>query len=54
VEISDTRVILKDAKLPDGTTKTIEAVDGGTDAPGNYWLVSGKLSGIVPKFSAAP
>lgn len=37
-----------------GTTKTIEAVDGGTDAPGNYWLVSGKLSGIVPKFSAAP
>jgi ribose/xylose/arabinose/galactoside ABC-type transport system permease subunit len=34
--------------------KTVEAVDGGTDAPAKYWLVSGKLTGILPKFTAAP
>jgi simple sugar transport system permease protein len=34
--------------------KTVEAVDGGTDAPANYWLVSGKLGGILPKFTDAP
>ena len=37
-----------------GQVKTVEAVDGGTDAPANYWLVSGKLTGILPRFSAAP
>ena len=37
-----------------GQLKTVEAVDGGTDAPANYWLVSGKLSAILPKFTAAP
>jgi ribose/xylose/arabinose/galactoside ABC-type transport system permease subunit len=37
-----------------GQVKTVEAVDGGTDAPANYWLVSGKLTGILPKFTAAP
>ena len=37
-----------------GQSKTVEAVDGGTDAPSNYWLVSAKLSAILPKFSAAP
>jgi len=37
-----------------GQSKTIQAVDGGTDAPAAYWLVTGKLSGILPPFSAAP
>ncbi len=37
-----------------GQEKTVQAVDGGTDAPANYWLVSGKLSAIVPKLDAAP
>jgi hypothetical protein len=37
-----------------GQQKTVQAVDGGTDAPAKYWLVSGKLTGIVPKFTAAP
>ncbi len=37
-----------------GQQKTVEAVDGGTDAPAKYWLVSGKLSGILPKFSVVP
>ncbi len=37
-----------------GQAKTVQAVDGGTDAPANYWLVTGKLSAILPKFTAAP
>ncbi len=37
-----------------GQLKTVKAVDGGTAAPANYWLVSGKLSAILPKFSGAP
>ena len=37
-----------------GQVKTVEAVDGGTDAPAKYWLVSGKLTGILPKFTSAP
>lgn len=37
-----------------GQLKTVQAVDGGTDAPANYWLVSGKLSAILPPFNAAP
>jgi hypothetical protein len=40
--------------LYQGQTKTVEAVDGGTDAPANYWLVSGELAGIVPKFTTVP
>jgi simple sugar transport system permease protein len=36
----------------DGTAKNVQAVDGGTDAPPNYWLVSGKLAEILPKFGA--
>jgi len=36
-----------------GQEKTIKAVDGGTDAPAGYWLVTGKLSSILPKFPAA-
>jgi galactofuranose transport system permease protein len=30
-----------------GQTKTVKAVDGGTDAPSNYWLVTGLLSAIL-------
>ncbi|MGZ8437121.1 MAG: ABC transporter permease subunit [Candidatus Limnocylindrales bacterium] len=37
-----------------GKQKTVQAVDGGTDAPAKYWLVSGKLTGILPKFTSAP
>jgi ribose/xylose/arabinose/galactoside ABC-type transport system permease subunit len=37
-----------------GQQKTVQAVDGGTDAPAKYWLVSGKLTGILPKFSGLP
>ncbi|MGZ6268860.1 MAG: hypothetical protein ACXWNR_09915, partial [Candidatus Limnocylindrales bacterium] len=37
-----------------GKQKTVQAVDGGTDAPAKYWLVSGKLAGILPKFTSAP
>jgi hypothetical protein len=33
--------------------KTVEAVDGGTDAPEEYWLVNGQLTLIVPKFDRA-
>jgi galactofuranose transport system permease protein len=40
--------------LYQGQAKTVQAVDGGTDAPANYWLVSGELAGLVPKFTAAP
>ena len=32
--------------------KTIEAVDGGTDAPANYWQMSGQITLIVPTFSS--
>jgi simple sugar transport system permease protein len=34
-----------------GQSKTVKAVDGGTDAPATYWLVSGKLSAILPHFT---
>ena len=37
-----------------GQDKTIGAVDGGTDAPSNYWLMTGKLSTLLPAFSPAP
>jgi len=35
-----------------GQEKTIQAVDGGTDAPAKYWLMTGKLSTLVPAFPA--
>jgi hypothetical protein len=28
-------------------TKTVEAVDGGTDAPANYWIMTGYLAPIL-------
>ena len=37
-----------------GTEKTVEAVDGGTDAPAKYWLVSGKLAAILPSSTRSP
>ncbi len=37
-----------------GQTKTVQAVDGGTDAPAAYWKVVSDLNGVIPKFTAAP
>ena len=34
-----------------GQEKTVEAVDGGTDAPAEYWLMTGQFSTILPKFA---
>jgi ribose/xylose/arabinose/galactoside ABC-type transport system permease subunit len=31
--------------------KTVKAVDGGTDAPSNYWRVVALINGVIPKFS---
>jgi len=31
-----------------GQTKTVDAVDGGTDAPSAYWLITGELASILP------
>ena len=33
-----------------GVSKGIGAVDGGTDAPANYWLVYGELAAVLPAF----
>ena len=30
-----------------GKTKTVDAVDGGTDAPANYWIMTGHLTPIL-------
>ena len=35
-----------------GQAKTVEAVDGGTDAPANFWQMSGEITVVVPKFAA--
>ena len=35
-----------------GVLKTVKAVDGGTAAPANYWLMTGRLSTILPAFGA--
>lgn len=37
----------------EGASKTVEAVDGGTDAPSLYWVVTGKLSAEIPSFSSS-
>ncbi len=37
-----------------GQEKTVEAVDGGTDAPSEYWLITGQFSTILPKFVPVP
>jgi len=33
-----------------GEAKTVEAVDGGTDAPSQYWAMTGRLHTLLPKF----
>jgi simple sugar transport system permease protein len=35
-----------------GETKTIKAVDGGTDAPADYWQVVALINGVIPSFNA--
>lgn len=37
-----------------GQEKTVKAVDGGTDAPADYWQVVSLINGVIPKFSTAP
>ena len=37
-----------------GQEKTVEAVDGGTDAPPNYWQMTALLDQLLPKFAPAP
>jgi hypothetical protein len=34
--------------------KIVKAVDGGTDAPANYWQVVSLINGAIPKIAAAP
>ena len=33
-----------------GVTKTVRGVDGGTDAPADYWQVVSLIKGIAPPF----
>jgi len=35
-------------------TKTIGAVDGGTDAPAKYWLATSRISAILPESNGVP
>jgi hypothetical protein len=35
-----------------GREKTVKAVDGGTDAPADYWQVVSLINGVIPKFTA--
>jgi ribose/xylose/arabinose/galactoside ABC-type transport system permease subunit len=35
-----------------GQEKTVQAVDGGTDAPADYWQVISIINGITPKFTS--
>jgi len=37
-----------------GQEKTISCVDGGTDCPSEYWLMTGQFSTILPQFASAP
>jgi hypothetical protein len=37
-----------------GQEKTVKAVDGGTDAPADYWRVVSLINGITPKFASTP
>jgi len=34
-----------------GQVKTVKAVDGGTDAPANYWQVVSAINGVIPHFT---
>jgi hypothetical protein len=31
--------------------KTVKAVDGGTDAPADYWQVVSLINGVIPQFT---
>jgi hypothetical protein len=35
-------------------SKTVKGVDGGTDAPADYWQVISLVKGLVPAFPVAP
>ncbi|MGA9349346.1 MAG: galactofuranose ABC transporter, permease protein YjfF [Anaerolineae bacterium] len=35
-----------------GQEKTVKAVDGGTDAPAEYWQVVSIINGVIPHFTA--
>jgi simple sugar transport system permease protein len=37
-----------------GKTKIVEAVDGGTDSPPNYWVMTAELANFLPPFAPAP
>ena len=37
-----------------GQVKTISCVDGGTDCPSEYWLMTGQFSTFLPGFAPAP
>ena len=37
-----------------GQERTLKAVDGGTDAPADYWQVVSIINGVIPKFTSAP
>jgi ribose/xylose/arabinose/galactoside ABC-type transport system permease subunit len=37
-----------------GQEKTVKGVDGGTDAPADYWQVISLVKGVVPRFTVAP
>lgn len=34
-----------------GQEKTVEAVDGGADAPPEYWMITGQFNTLLPKFT---
>jgi ribose/xylose/arabinose/galactoside ABC-type transport system permease subunit len=36
-----------------GKQKTVKAVDGGTDAPADYWQVISTLNGVIPHFNTS-
>jgi simple sugar transport system permease protein len=36
----------------EGQEKTVKAVDGGTDAPADYWQVVSLINGSIPKFTS--
>jgi hypothetical protein len=37
-----------------GQEKTVKAVDGGTDAPADYWQVVSMINGLIPEMTSAP
>jgi hypothetical protein len=37
-----------------GQEKTVKGVDGGTDAPADYWQVISLVKAVVPRFPTAP